>query len=105
MNTENNIKIEIPQAVIDGVMRKLQECKMDLMPYLQELTKDQSVSFIKIGGKTKAVVNNTQIVTNTESVIDSVSNIAFFKDETINSKVNPIHNLAAFFGNQLNLKQ
>ncbi|KAB1155702.1 hypothetical protein [Flavobacterium luteum] len=105
MKTENNIKIEIPQAVIDGVMRKLQECKMDLAPYLQELTKEQSVSFIKIGDKTKVVINNTQKVSNPESVIDFVTNVAFFKDETINSRLNPIHNLANFFGNQRNLKQ
>ena len=105
MKTENNIKIEIPQTVIDGVMLKLQECKKDLAPYLQELTNEQSVSFIKKGDKTKAVINNSEIVSNSENVLDFVSNVTFYKDETINSRINPIHNLADFFGNQHNLKQ
>lgn len=108
MSTENQIKIEIPQAVIDGVIRKLQECKMDLAPYIQELTKDQSVSFIKKGNTIKAVINkkpNSEIISNSESVPDFMTNVAFFKDETLTSHHNPIHNLADFFSNQLNLKQ
>ncbi|MFC6875867.1 hypothetical protein ACFQZF_06220 [Flavobacterium myungsuense] len=105
MKTENNIKIEIPQTVIDGVMRKLEECKKDLAPYLQELTNQQSVSFIKKGDKIKAVIHDSEIVSNSETVLDFVSNVTFYKDETINSSVNPIHNLADFFGNQHNLKQ
>jgi hypothetical protein len=43
MNTENQINIEIPQTIIDGIMQKLQECKMDLAPYLQQLTSNESL--------------------------------------------------------------
>ena len=60
MNTENQINIEIPQTIIDGIMQKLQECKMDLAPYLQQLTSNESLSLSKIGNKTVATINTIQ---------------------------------------------
>jgi hypothetical protein len=60
MNTENQINIEIPQTIIDGIMQKLQECKMDLAPYLQQLNSNESMSLTKIGNKTIVTINTIQ---------------------------------------------
>ena len=57
MNTQNQINIEIPQSIIDGVMQKLQECKTDLAPYLLKLDADQSISFFKTGNKTATKID------------------------------------------------
>jgi hypothetical protein len=97
MNTENQINIEIPQTIIDGIMQKLQECKMDLAPYLQQLTSNESLSLSKIGNKTVATINTIQIEPSTEFIPDFSAKVEFFKDETLLSQANPIQNLASFF--------
>ena len=56
MNTENQINIEIPQTIIDGIMQKLQECKMDLAPYLQQLNSNESIALTKIGNKSTIII-------------------------------------------------
>lgn len=108
MSTQNQINIEIPQAVIDGIMQKLNECKMDLAPYLQQLTAEQSISFSKKGNKTIATINKknkSQIESNSEFVPSFMNKVEFFKDEALVSQANPIHNFAKFFGKQASLQQ
>ena len=105
MNTENQINIEIPQTIIDGIMQKLQECKMDLAPYLQQLNSNESIALTKIGNKTIATINTTQTDSNSEFTPDFSVKIEFFKDAVMLSQANPIHNLASFFNQSTNLKQ
>jgi hypothetical protein len=83
MNTENQINIEIPQTIIDGIMQKLQECKMDLAPYLQQLTSNESLSLSKIGNKTVATINTIQTESNSEFTPDFSAKVEFFKDDTM----------------------
>jgi hypothetical protein len=97
MNTENQINIEIPQTIIDGIMQKLQECKMDLAPYLQQLTSNESLSLSKIGNKTVATINTIPTESNAEFIPDFSAKVEFFKDDTMLSHTNPIQNLASFF--------
>jgi hypothetical protein len=97
MNTENQINIEIPQKIIDGIMQKLQECKTDLAPYLQQLNSNENLSFTKIGTKTVAAINTIQIESNTEFIPDFSVKVEFFKDDAMLSHTNPIQNLASFF--------
>ena len=105
MNTENQINIEIPQTIIDGIMQKLQECKMDLAPYLQQLNSNESIALTKIGNKTIVTINITQTDSNSEFTPDFSAKIEFFKDDVMLSQTNPIHNLASFFNQSTNLKQ
>ena len=105
MNTENQINIEIPQTIIDGIMQKLQECKMDLAPYLQQLNSNESIALTKIGNKTIVTINTTQTDSNSEFTPDFSAKIEFFKDDVMLSQANPIHNLASFFNHSTNLKQ
>jgi hypothetical protein len=104
MNTENQINIEIPQTIIDGIMQKLQECKMDLAPYLQQLNSNESVSLTKIGNKTIVTINTIQTDSNSEFTPDFSAKIEFFKDDVMLSQANPIHNLVSFFNQSANLK-
>lgn len=97
MNTENQINIEIPQTIIDGIMQKLQECKMDLAPYLQQLTSNESLSLTKIGNKTIVTINTIQTDSSTEFIPDFTTKVEFFKDDSMLSQANPIQNLASFF--------
>ena len=38
MSANNQISVEIPEAVLSDVLKKLQDCKTALAPYLQGLT-------------------------------------------------------------------
>lgn len=104
MDTENQINIEIPQTIIDGIMQKLQECKMDLAPYLQQLNSNESLSLSKIGNKTVATINTIQTEPNTEFIPDFSAKVEFFKDDTMLSHSNPIQNLASFFNQPSGIK-
>ena len=105
MNTESQINIEIPQTIIDGIMQKLQECKTDLAPYLQQLNSNESISLTKIGNKTIATINTIQTDADSEFTPDFSAKIEFFKEDSILSQANPIHNLASFFNQLPNVKQ
>ena len=96
MSTQNQISIEIPQAVIDEVMTKLQECKTALAPYLQGLTAKERQDFFKMGDKTVATVQKTKnyVDTNPEFVPAYMDKVEFIKDETVVSQLHPIVNLA-----------
>ena len=96
MSTQNQISIEIPQTVIDGVLQKLQDCKNDLAPYLQGLTADERISILKMGDKTVATVQKTKsyVDTNPEFVPAYMDKTEFLKDEAVVSQLNPIANLA-----------
>jgi hypothetical protein len=85
-------------------MQKLQECKMDLAPYLQQLNSNESVSLTKIGNKTIVTINTIQTDSNSEFTPDFSAKIEFFKDDVMLSQANPIHNLVSFFNQSANLK-
>lgn len=97
MSTQNQISIEIPQTVIDGVLQKLQDCKNDLAPYLQGLTADERISIFKMGDKTVATVQKTKsyVDTNPEFVPAYMDKTEFLRDEAVVSQLNPIANLAS----------
>ena len=96
MSTQNQISIVIPQAVIDAVTEKLQECKTDLAPYLQALTAEERMELFKMGNKTVATVQKTKsyVVTNPEFIPSYMNTAEFLKDETVVTQLNPIVNLA-----------
>jgi len=103
MNNQNQINIEIPQSVIDGVMQKLQECKKELAPYLARLESDKNISFFKIENKSIAKINE---ITKLDSSEDSEFIISFrTKDKSLVSQANPINNLASFFRNLKEVSQ
>jgi hypothetical protein len=96
MSTKNQISIDIPQAVIDTVTQKMQECKTALAPYLQGLTAEQRGSMLKMGDKTLATVQKTKsyMETNPEFVPTYMDKVEFLKDEAVASLLNPIANLS-----------
>jgi hypothetical protein len=104
MSTQNQISIEIPQAVIDTVTQKLQECKTALAPFLQGLTADERLSMFKMGDKTVATVQKTKsyVDTNPEFVPAYMDKTEFLKDEAVVSLLNPLNNLAAQLSSDLN---
>jgi hypothetical protein len=104
MSTQNQISIEIPQAVIDTVTQKLQECKTALAPFLQGLTADERLSMFKMGDKTVATVQKTKsyVETNPEFVPSYMDKAEFLKDEAVVSLLNPLNNLAAQLSSDLN---
>lgn len=97
MSSQNQISIEIPQAVIDTVMGRLKECKHDLAPYLQGLTAEERLSLFKMGDKTVAIVQKTKsyMDTNPEFVPAYLNKPEFAKDEAVTSQLSPLSNLAA----------
>lgn len=98
MSTQNQINIEIPQTIIDGIMQKLQECKTDLEPYLQELTSEECISFFKVGNKTVSrIQKKSSVGTNSDIVPSFMNKVEFYKDEELVSQQNPFANLATFF--------
>ncbi len=104
MSTKNQISIEIPQAVIDTVTQKLQECKTILAPFLQGLTAEERVSLFKMGDKTVATVQKTKsyVDTNPEFVPAYMDKTEFLKDEAVVTTLSPLNNLAAQLSSDLN---
>lgn len=96
MSAQNQINIEIPQAIIDEVVAKLQECKTALAPYLQGLTAKERQEFFKMGDKTVATVQKTKtyVDTNPEFVPSYMDKPSFLKDVAVVSQLHPIVNLA-----------
>ena len=104
MSTKNQISIEIPQAVIDTVTQRLQECKTALAPFLQGLTVDERSSLFKMGDKTVATVQKTKsyVDINPEFVPAYMDKTEFLKDEAVVTSLNPLTNLAAQLTSDLN---
>lgn len=96
MSVKNQISIEIPKEVIDRVTQKLQECKLELAPYLQGLTAVEREQMLKMGDKTVATVQKTKsyVDTNPEFVPAYMDKAEFLKDEKVVTQLNPVSNLA-----------
>ncbi|PWA07445.1 hypothetical protein [Flavobacterium psychrotolerans] len=98
MSTQNQINIEIPQTIIDGIMQKLQECKTDLEPYLQGITSEECISFFNVENKTVSrIQKKSSIDTNPDFAPSFMNKIEFYKDEELVSQQDPFTNLATFF--------
>ena len=97
MSTKNQISVEIPQAVIDNVIAKLQECKTDLAPYLQGLTAKERKDLFKMGDKTVATVQKTKsyVETNPEFIPAYMDKLEFMKDVNRVTQLEPIKDLAS----------
>lgn len=103
MNNQNQINIEIPQAVIDGVMQKLQECKKELAPYLAKFEGDKDISFFKRENKSIAKISE---MAKSDLNEDSEFIISFkTRDKALVSQANPINNLVTFFSNLKEVSQ
>lgn len=96
MSAKNQISIEIPQAVIDTVTQKLQECKTALAPYVQGLTDKERQVMFKMGDKTIATVQKTKryVDSNPEFIPAYMDKVEFLKDEAVLTQLDPISNLA-----------
>jgi hypothetical protein len=96
MSTQNQINIEIPQAIIDDVVAKLKECKTALAPYLQGLTAKERQEFFKMGDKTVATVQKTKtyVDTNPEFAPSYLDKPSFLKDVAVVTQLLPVVNLA-----------
>lgn len=96
MSTNNQINIEIPQAILDEVYQDLQNCRTKLAPYLQGLTADEKESLFKMGDKTVATVQKVKGYTDTnpEFVPAYMNTTEFAKDETVVTQLDPLVNLA-----------
>ena len=93
---QNQISVEIPQAVIDRVTEKLQECQTALAPYLQAITADERMSLFKMGNKTVATVQKIKsyMQTNPEFIPGYMNSDEFLKDEKLVTQLQPVMNLA-----------
>ena len=96
MSANNQISVEIPEAVLSDVLKKLQDCKTALAPYLQGLTNEERKSLFKMGDKTVATVQKVKsyMQTNPEFLPAYMNQPEFLKDETVVTSLNPIANLA-----------
>ena len=96
MSSKNQISVEIPEEVIKIVTEKLQECRVDLAPYLQGLTADERMSLFKMGDKTLATVQKTKsyMETNPEFIPQYMDKKEFLKDEILATQLEPIANLS-----------
>jgi len=96
MSSKNQISIEIPEEIIKKVTEKLQECRVDLAPYLQGLTADERMSLFKMGDKTLATVQKTKsyMETNPEFIPQYMDKKEFLKDEILATQLEPIANLS-----------
>ncbi len=96
MAQENQISVEIPKEVIKKVTSKLQECKDELSPYLQALTKDERVGILKMGDKSLPTVQKVKsyMETNPEFIPGYLDKKEFLKDQIVVSQLTPIVNIA-----------
>lgn len=96
MSTQNQISTTIPQAVIEKVLKALQESKAALAPYLHSLTDVEKRSLFKMGDKTIATVQKvkTYVETNPEFVPAYMDKAEFLKDEAVAAQLSPVVNLA-----------
>ena len=95
MSTPNQISVEIPDAVITSVLKKLNECKEELAPYMQGLTADERHDLFKMGDKTIATVQKTQsyVVTNPEFVPNYMDIQEFNRDYSVVNQLKPVEDL------------
>ena len=96
MSTQNQINVEIPEAVITSVVKKLQDCRTELAPYLQGLTAKERKSFFKMGDKTVATVQKIEsyVQSNPEFIPPYMNTVDFVKDVTVVNQLEEINNLA-----------
>lgn len=96
MSTQNQISTTIPAAVVEKVLKALQESKSALAPYLHALTDVEKRSLFKMGDKTIATVQKvkTYVETNPEFVPTYMDTVEFLKDEAVASQLNPVVSLA-----------
>jgi hypothetical protein len=104
MSAQNQISIEIPQAVIDSVTQKLQDCKTELAPYLQGLTSEQRQTLFKMGDKTLATVQKIEsyIKSNPEFIPAYMNTSDFSNDVTAVNQLKEINNLASQLATDVN---
>ena len=103
MSTPNQISIVIPQAIIDEVTQKINECKTALAPYLQGLTAEERHDLFKMGNKSVATVQKIKSYTQTnpEFIPNFMDVEEFSKDEAVVTALNPIANLATQLASDL----
>jgi hypothetical protein len=96
MSKQNQISTEIPEAVIEKVLKALQESKAALAPYLHGLTGNDRISLFKMGDKTIATVKKIKsyLETNPEFIPSYMDKAEFLKDEAVASQLTPITSLA-----------
>jgi len=96
MSTQNQISTAIPEAVIEKVLKALQESKAALAPYLHSLTDVEKRSLFKMGDKSIATVQKvkTYVETNPEFVPAYMDKTEFLKDEAVASQLGPVFSLA-----------
>ena len=100
MSTQNQISVEIPDAVITSVVRKLGECKTELAPFMQGLTAEERRDLFKMGDKTVATVQKTQsyVETNPEFIPAYMDVREFNRDVTVVNQLKPIEDLVSQLG-------
>lgn len=92
MSAQNQISVEIPQTVIDSVMKSAKDSQEALKPYLQALTNDQKSSLFKMGDKTLATVQKllSYTTTNPEFVPGYMEVEEFHKDAKVVEQLSPL---------------
>ena len=96
MSISNQISTEIPAAVIEQVLKALQESKAALAPYLHALTETERRTIFKMGDRTVATVQKvkTYVETNPEFVPVYMDKAEFLKDEAVVAQLSPLNSLA-----------
>jgi hypothetical protein len=96
MSTQDQISTEIPAAVIEKVLKALQESKAALTPYLHALTDVEKRALFKMGDKTIATVQKVRsyVETNPEFVPTYMDKAEFLKDEAVAEQLSPVVSLA-----------
>jgi hypothetical protein len=96
MDSSNRVSEEIPQAIIDDVTRKLNECRDALKPYMFGLTGEERQDLLKMGNKTVATVQKVQsyVVTNPEFIPSYMQPGEFTKDVVVVTQLTPLQNVA-----------
>jgi hypothetical protein len=96
MSTQNQISVVIPQATVEAVTTKLQECKTMLAPFLKTLSARERKQLFKMGNKTVSTVQKTKsyVETNGEFAPNYMDKVEFLKDEAVVTQLGPVVNLA-----------
>ncbi len=96
MSVSNRVNEVIPQAVLDEVTAKLNDCRLVLAPYLLGLTEQERQNLFKMGDKTVATVQKvlSYVKTNPEFAPSYMQTTEFEKDVTVASELTPLHNVA-----------
>jgi hypothetical protein len=95
MSNQNQISTEIPEAVIEDVMGKLRDIRIQLSTYLQGLTAQDRRELFKMGDKTVATVSKVKsyLETNPEFMPSYMNRDEFAKDERLVQQLTPLLNM------------